>query len=173
MNASRFFDRSNTPRLDDAPRGGTLSEKEIVVLDAPASGQRAAARLDARLEVARGLLLLWHDHWDAAHKVAQRDEGDPDHDHLHAIAHRREGDFGNAGYWVRGAGEHASYALVAARVAPLLAQHPLRDTLLPGGEWEPLAFLKAVDKGRNGPDEALLRAIQAEEIIAYYDWLTK
>lgn len=171
MKTSSALDRSNPPRLDDAPRGGTLSEKEIRALAIPGASSRAA-RLDARREVARGLLLLWHDHWDAAHKVAQRNEGDPDHDLLHAIAHRREGDFGNAGYWVRGAGEHASYPRIAARVAPLLTKHPLRETLLPDGEWEPLAFLKAVDKGRNGPDEALLRAIQAEEIIAYYDWLT-
>jgi hypothetical protein len=46
---------------------------------------------------------------------------------------------------------------------------------LPDGEWDPLAFLKAVhlDKlgDRRGENEALLRAIQAEEIIAYYDWL--
>lgn len=157
------FDRSKPPRLDDSIRPDVLSEREVLALPLAVTGARA--------EVARGLLLLWHDHWDAAHRVAQRDEGDPDHDHLHAIAHRREGDFGNAGYWVRGAGEHASYALIAARVAPLLAKHPLREKLLPGDEWEPLAFLKAVDKGRKGPDEALLRAIQAEEMIAYYEWL--
>jgi hypothetical protein len=159
------FDRSNPPRLDDASRPGTLSEKEVLALPVTASGARA--------EVARGLLLLWHDHWDAAHKVAQRDEGEPDHDHLHAMAHRREGDFGNAGYWVRGAGEHPSFALISSRLDALLAKHPLREKLLPGGEWEPLAFLKVVDKGRKGPDEALLRAVQAEEIIAYYEWLTR
>ena len=168
MPSTTPFDRSNPPRLDDAPRKGTLSEREALALAIPISGKRNEARLD----VARGLLLLWHDHWDAAHKVAQRDEGEPDHDHLHAIAHRRESDFGNAGYWVRGAGEHASYPLIASRIAPLLANHPLREKLLPDGEWDPLAFVKVVDKGRGGSDEALLRAIQAEEIIAYYEWLT-
>jgi hypothetical protein len=168
MQPSPLFDRSNPPRLDDAPRKGALSEKEVLALAATLPD----AVRGARLEVACGLLLLWHDHWDAAHKVAQRDEGDPDHDHLHAIAHRREGDFGNAGYWVRGAGEHASYPLIAARVAPLLEKHSLREKLLPDGEWDPLAFVRAVNLGRKGPDEALLRAIQAEEIIGYYDWLT-
>jgi hypothetical protein len=165
MKASDIFDRSNPPRLDDAPRSGTLSQKEVLAIPVTASGARA--------EVARGLLLLWHDHWDAAHKMAQRDEGEPDHDHLHAMAHRREGDFGNAGYWVRGAGEHPSFVLISSRLEPLLAKHPLREKLLPGGEWEPLAFLKVVDKGRKGPDETLLRAIQAEEIVAYYEWLTQ
>ncbi|HEY3331274.1 MAG TPA: hypothetical protein VGK19_14695 [Capsulimonadaceae bacterium] len=36
---------------------------------------------------------------DPAHKIAQRFEGDPLADTIHAIVHRREGDFSNSIYW--------------------------------------------------------------------------
>ncbi len=52
----------------------------------------------------RPLEALWHagrGHWDAAHKLAQMDEGEADHDWVHAYLHRVEGDLGNAGYWYR------------------------------------------------------------------------
>lgn len=54
--------------------------------------------------LARPLAALWHaakGDWDAAHKLAQMDEGEPDHDWVHAYLHRVEGDLGNAGYWYR------------------------------------------------------------------------
>ncbi|MCA3266744.1 MAG: hypothetical protein ING19_11825 [Azospirillum sp.] len=52
--------------------------------------------------VARPLEALWHaarGQWDAAHKLAQMDEGEADHDWVHAYLHRVEGDPGNARYW--------------------------------------------------------------------------
>ncbi|MCM0019907.1 MAG: hypothetical protein NBV67_07925 [Tagaea sp.] len=54
--------------------------------------------------LARPLEALWHagkGDWSAAHKLAQMDEGEPDHDWVHAYLHRVEGDLGNAGYWYR------------------------------------------------------------------------
>lgn len=54
------------------------------------------------------LLALWHagrDEWDAAHRIAQQQEGDAQHDWVHAHLHRVEGDLGNAGYWYRRAGK--------------------------------------------------------------------
>jgi hypothetical protein len=160
----KVFDRNNPPRLDRTVRAGALNVADV----------REAAQ--AAHPVAVGLALLWHDHWDAAHVIAQTDEGERDHDLLHAIAHRREGDFSNAGYWFRGVGKHSCFGLIAARVAPLLAGNPvLLARLLPVGTWNPQAFLKAVEKSvkkkSDADDESLLRAIQAEEIIAYYDWL--
>ena len=47
---------------------------------------------------------LWHDargEWEAAHTIAQSEEGTPAYDHLHAYLHRKEGDAFNAGYWYR------------------------------------------------------------------------
>lgn len=37
--------------------------------------------------------------WQGAHRVAQDHEGDALADWLHAVAHRMEGDLGNARYW--------------------------------------------------------------------------
>lgn len=42
--------------------------------------------------------------WQAAHLVAQANEGDPLADWLHAVVHRMEGDLGNAGFWYRRCG---------------------------------------------------------------------
>lgn len=61
--------------------------------------------------VARPLEALWHaarGQWDAAHKLAQMDEGEADHDWVHAYLHRVEGDLGNAGYWYRRAKKPAA-----------------------------------------------------------------
>lgn len=52
----------------------------------------------------RPLVALWHQgkgEWDAAHRLVQQDEGEPQHDWVHAHLHRVEGDLGNAGYWYR------------------------------------------------------------------------
>jgi len=37
--------------------------------------------------------------WEGAHLVAQDHEGDEFADWLHAVAHRMQGDLGNARYW--------------------------------------------------------------------------
>ena len=43
--------------------------------------------------------------WDAAHDICQRDEGDHDHDWVHALVHLIEGDAVNAAYWYKRCGE--------------------------------------------------------------------
>jgi hypothetical protein len=40
-------------------------------------------------------------HWDEAHAIAQRHEGDPIADWLHAVLHKIEGDADNSRYWYR------------------------------------------------------------------------
>ncbi len=45
---------------------------------------------------------LWHDakgSWEAAHEIAQSQEGTLAFDQLHAYLHRKEGDRFNANYW--------------------------------------------------------------------------
>lgn len=39
--------------------------------------------------------------WGKAHVICQQDEGNPDYDRVHALAHWIEGDEGNAAYWYR------------------------------------------------------------------------
>ena len=43
---------------------------------------------------------------EAAHEIAQSNEGDPLYDWLHAVVHRIEGDDRNADYWYRRAGQY-------------------------------------------------------------------
>jgi hypothetical protein len=67
--------------------------------DFRASLQAAAPPADLSL----ALQALWedaHGDFDAAHTLAQRDEGG-DGDWVHAYLHRKEGDASNAAYWYR------------------------------------------------------------------------
>lgn len=43
--------------------------------------------------------------WTKAHMICQIDEGERDHDRVHALAHWIEGDLGNANWWYRRTGE--------------------------------------------------------------------
>ena len=66
----------------------------------------------------------WHavrGEWDAAHAIAQQQEGDPAHDWVHAHLHRAEGDLGNAGYWYRRAGKPMAKGDLAAERATIVA----------------------------------------------------
>lgn len=50
------------------------------------------------------LKALWNDYrgnWERAHDIAQKGEGHPDYDRIHAYLHRKEGDKFNAGWWYR------------------------------------------------------------------------
>lgn len=54
------------------------------------------------------LQALWWDakgDWHKAHQCAQKDEGNPSCDWVHAYLHRKEGDVSNAGYWYRRVGK--------------------------------------------------------------------
>lgn len=62
-------------------------------------GQAAEVRTNARLRQAAELALRGD--WEGAHRIAQDHEGDEVADWIHAVAHRMEGDPGNARYWYR------------------------------------------------------------------------
>ena len=142
---SELLDSDNPPTLTLKPRPGILSIVKI------RSRMRALPGLSgSRREAALGLLYLWHDHWPAAHDVAQAHEGEPDFDLLHAIGHRREGDYENSIYWFRAAGKHPAFSR-------------------PGKKWDPEAFVRAVQAK---PEDPALRAAQAEEMKTFFAWLT-
>lgn len=125
-----------------------------------------------RRKVLEGLSLLWHDHWEVAHAVAQSHEEQPDHDLLHAIGHRREGDYPNADYWFRSAGRHPALGRLAASAGPLLAGSPLREVLLPDRAWSTKAFTAAVRTAvKDGSPEGILARLQALEMRAFAECL--
>ena len=52
-------------------------------------------------ELTRAVVAALAGDWETAHAIAQRHEGDPAADWLHAVLHKIEGDDGNARYWYR------------------------------------------------------------------------
>lgn len=158
------------PSLAAAPRAGGsgLSAEAVRSLAA------AAVLPPPRRRLLEGLALLWHDHLDQAHAVAQGHEGQPDHDLLHAMLHRREGDYPNSEYWFRSAGRHPSHAALEREASALLAPgDPLRDRLLPSGRWSSRAFVAEVRAAsrKDAEPSALLHRLQALEFRAFAAWL--
>ena len=121
----------------------------------------------------RATVLMWHDHFDAAHKLAQ-DVENADGSLLHGILHRREPDYSNARYWFRRVGNtHPSFDCVVGKIkialmgmkADLFAQQ-----IMPNDKWHPLRFVDVVEDAARREDpgyDTLLRQIQAAEIQCY------
>lgn len=65
---------------------------------------KSAAPPEELSRVQSGLWQIAKGDWEAAHNIAQGQEGERDFDHLHAYLHRIEGDEWNANYWYRRAG---------------------------------------------------------------------
>ncbi|MFM8469611.1 MAG: hypothetical protein ACKODH_06525, partial [Limisphaerales bacterium] len=163
-----------TAALGPAARPGTLGQGEL---------NRALDELfrqhgqPAKVELIRSLLLLWHDHLDASHVIAQGIEN-PDGSLVHGIMHRREPDYWNSKYWFRRVGQHACFTDLAKRVDPLLASDTkLAAQLLPRRAWDAFAFVDAVEAAASKPAtdarHQLLRQVQQAETEAALDYFLK
>jgi hypothetical protein len=131
----------------------------------------------ALLALAAGLLQAL-DLWDASHEAAQEadDLGEKAFSpYWHAIAHRREPDPGNAGYWFRRVGRHPQFVELGDSVRSLpetQAEPALAARLMPGGSWDPMAFVAFCGEAarRYGSDaERLARRIQRLEMLILID----
>ena len=160
------------PGLGPGPRPGVLPLNEL-------EGRLAAWARDSQArQLMRALILLWHDQLDAAHRIAQQVET-PDGSYVHAIMHRREPDFGNSKYWFRRTGRHPAFDTLARGTVGLLREDPwgadLQARLIPGGAWDPCAFVDLCEAVTAGGDVdaqvLLLRRIQAVETMTLVEFL--
>ncbi len=129
------------PELGPGPRAGVQAPEALEKsLDQAVDGSPLPRE---RLDLVRSLILLWHDHLDAAHQIAQaidnRDGG-----FVHGIMHRREPDYGNAKYWFHRVGLHPVFPKIALNAGAWLKVKgcPLPEYISKGA-WDPFAFVDA------------------------------
>jgi hypothetical protein len=163
------------PELGPGPRAGIMPHGKLnAALDRLMQGSELPGSAQ---KLIRGLILLWHDHLEPAHEIAQAVEN-ADGSFVHGILHRREPDYGNASYWFRRVGRHECFPKIARRVAELLRvenEAGMESMLIRKGEWDPYGFIglceKAV-KGQAGKSAELIRQIQRIETEVLLEYLT-
>lgn len=132
---------SEPASLGPGPRKDVLSRAE---LDSRLAGLFDSIGLPpGRQPLVQGLVLLWHDHLEAAHKLAQAIEN-PDGSLVHAIMHRREPDYWNSKYWWQRVGRHPIFGELAGRVTDFLearGEHELLAQIVPQWQWDAFAFV--------------------------------
>jgi hypothetical protein len=135
---------------------GTCSSPEAYRL-LKASSPRELFSASRAPEAAMAGLWLYFSCLDEAHTLAQAIET-PDGSFWHGIMHRQEPDAGNAAYWFRRVGKHATFP--ALRDAAVSLGYPC------GTVWDPFAFIDACEEARRSPgsdNELLLRRVQLAE----------
>jgi hypothetical protein len=104
-------------------------------------------------------LWLVHDFLDESHAISQGVET-PTGAYWHGVMHRREGDFSNAKYWFRRAGNHEVLAELSACVPQL------------NGAFDPIAFVDACQAAirSGGKDADFCRRVQQSEWELLFDF---
>ena len=159
-----LLDTAEPPELGPGPRPGVQTRSELEsklreILD-------SSDLPEQNQQLIRALILLYHDHLEPAHALAQEIET-PDGAFVHGIMHRREPDYGNAKYWFRRVGNHPAFPAIAGEVLKSFDRQKDRtmlNRLVPKDVWDAFAFVDLCQEAAAQPaEEASLRKIQAIE----------
>ncbi len=167
----------NTPELAALGPGPRGTRQSIPVLERALQKVFSTTHhTDEQHKLIRALVLLWHDHLDIAHTLAQEMDT-PDGSLIHAIIHRREPDYGNAKYWFHRVRHHPSFADIGSRVADLPssgAECLLLDRCAPDGVWDPVAFIDCcqAEASSSSGHEAFLQKMQRTEFSALLNYFS-
>lgn len=118
------------------------------------------------LSLVRAALFYAIDALGESHRIVQQSDGDLAA-YLHGMLHRREGDFDNARYWFRRAGELPFFASLHSATIP----HSEEMAKQPG--WDPYLFTGLCEQEKFGDDtqHRSLVALQRAEFEALFDYL--
>ena len=121
---------------------------------------------DAPVGLVRAGLFYYHNALDDAHKQAQVDEGDLAA-YWHGMIHRREGDFENARYWMRRAGEQPVFQEMQHRASDA-APHMGRQS-----NWDPYLFIHLCEQYKYGEHEYRkeIGHLQKVEFAVMFDYV--
>lgn len=169
----------HTPALPELGPGPRAHVQSADTIRTAMEGLKREAGISERQHLLlTALVLLWHDRLEAAHRIVQEiDEADGSL--LHAIMHRREPDYWNSKYWWRRVGDHPVFDPLGKAVAERLAGEAdsglLTDRLVPGGRWDPLAFVDEVQRvaslAEDASEVALARELQGLEFKSVLEHL--